>query len=197
LRIVAGGSSWRLPARAHSDQPTVFSKAHGRSAREGKARAFLNVPLYKAVYEKYRGGVLPPAAAFERDIAGLGVAEKQKDKARQVFERSATQAGFFDTGKNKLVMPAFAVKADQPPRAPEDEKLERNKNGGGGGGFGDLDPFIIGLLRTLPETGSEWDLAGRIKWLTTAANIFDLIYKGEGGVVVTAARADRSPRHDN
>ena len=66
-------------------------------AREGKARAFLKVPLYGAVYEKYRGGVLPPAAAFERDIVSLGVSEKQKDKARQVFERSAQQAGFLNT----------------------------------------------------------------------------------------------------
>jgi len=55
--------------------------------------------------------VLPPSAAFERDIVGLGVAEKQKDKARQVFERSASQAGFFEAGKSKLVMPAVAIKA--------------------------------------------------------------------------------------
>ena len=67
--------------------------------------------------------------------------------------------------------------------------------GPGGGDFGDLDPFIVGLLRTLPTAGDEWDLAGRIKWLTTAANIFDLIYKGEGGIVVSSARADRSPHH--
>lgn len=55
--------------------------------------------------------MLPPSAAFERDIVGLGVAEKQKDKARQVFERSASQAGFFEAGKSKLVMPAVAIKA--------------------------------------------------------------------------------------
>jgi len=98
-------------------------------AREGKARAFLNVPLYKAVYEKYRGGVLPPSAAFERDIVGLGVAEKQKDKARQVFERSATQAGFFEAGKSKLVMPEFAVKSDgfAPPDTRAEEKPDREK----------------------------------------------------------------------
>jgi hypothetical protein len=32
--------------------------------REARARAFLNVPLYKAIYDKYKGGVLPPAAAL-------------------------------------------------------------------------------------------------------------------------------------
>jgi hypothetical protein len=52
-----------------------------------------------------------------------------------------------------------------------------------------------GLLKTLPEPETEWKLADRAKWLSTAANIFDLIYKGDGGgISVTAARADRSPR---
>jgi len=36
--------------------------------------------------------------------------------------------------------------------------------------------------------------AARVKWLQTAANIFDLIYKGEGGITVNAAMANRSPR---
>jgi hypothetical protein len=62
--------------------------------REARARAFLSVPLYKAIYDKYKGGVLPPAAALERDVVGLGVAEKQTGRARQVFERSAEQTGF-------------------------------------------------------------------------------------------------------
>ena len=64
-----------------------------KRAREGRAKAFLTVPLYKAVYEKYKGGVLPPTAALERDIAALGVSEKQKERARQVLEKSADQAG--------------------------------------------------------------------------------------------------------
>jgi len=52
------------------------------------------------------------------------------------------------------------------------------------------------LLKTLPdpETEKNWPLAQRVKWLQTAANIFDLIYEGEGGIVVRAATADRSPR---
>jgi hypothetical protein len=54
-------------------------------ARQARARAFLTVPLFKAVYEKYRGTVLPPAAALECDMEGLGVAEKQKGRARQVL----------------------------------------------------------------------------------------------------------------
>ncbi len=167
--------------------------------REARAKAFMNVPLYARVYEQYKGGVIPPAAAFERDIVGMGVAEKQKGRARQVFEKSAEQAGFFEHGKNRLVMPGIAAR--------QDEVQENGKIGDDGNGSGKtpppppppprgptLHPFIQGLLDTLPEPQSEWAASDRAKWLQTAANIFDLIYKGEGGVEVRAATAHRSPR---
>lgn len=68
------------------------------------------------------------------------------------------------------------------------------------GDIDNLHPFVQGLLKTLPEPETEWPTAARVKWLQTAANIFDLIYKGDdGGISVSAARADRSPRpqHDD
>ena len=65
---------------------------------------------------------------------------------------------------------------------------------GGGGSDLNLHPFIQELLQTLPERGTEWKGPDRAKWLQTTANIFDLIYKGEGGVKVEAAMAARSPR---
>jgi hypothetical protein len=162
-------------------------------AVEGRARAFLAVPLYKAVFEKYKGGVLPPAAALERDFIALGVAEKQKERARKVLERSADQAGFFEHGKNRLVMPGIAP--GQPAR--EDQKAD---SGNGGNGSGQTPPtpprhpFIEGLLRTLPEPETDWPAVARVKWLQTAANIFDLIYKGDGGIKIEMAMAQRSPR---
>lgn len=76
------------------------------------------------------------------------------------------------------------------PKPPEPEK-----KGSGGGGF-DRDPLIIGLFQKLPEPEADWPASARLKWLQTAANVFDLLYKGEGGIVVSMARADRSPRHD-
>jgi hypothetical protein len=169
--------------------------------REARAKSFLMVPLYAAIFEKYKGGVLPPAAALERDIIGLGVAEKQTGRARQVFERSAEQVGFFEHGRNRLVMPGFASREESslpPPPPPPDEQNNRDRKGGGGGGdIGDHDPLILGLFQKLPVPDSDWPAKDRLKWLQTAANIFDLVYKGEGGIVVSAARADRSPRHDD
>jgi hypothetical protein len=159
---------------------------------------FQNRPLIKC--PDYKGGVLPPAAALERDIIGLGVAEKQTGRARQVFEKSAEQAGYFEHGKTRLVMPAVAAREDAPPPPPppdENANRDRRGNGNGDGGFGDHDPLILGLFRKLPEPDEDWPAKDRLKWLQTAANIFDLVYKGEGGITVSLARADRSPRnHD-
>lgn len=164
-----------------------------KQAREAKARAFLAVPLYKAVYEKYRGGVLPPAAALSCDMVALGVSEKQKDRARLVFERSAEQAGCFEQGKQRLVMPGVAYQPDAP-QENGSEKPEPENGGGGEPPSPKLHPFIQGLLQTLPKPETEWAVAARAKWLQTAANIFDLIYKGDGGIRIEAAPAQRSPR---
>jgi hypothetical protein len=168
--------------------------------REARARAFQNVPLYKAIFENYKGGVLPPAAALERDMIQIGVAEKQTSRARQVFEKSAEQAGYFEHGKTRLVMPAVAAREEVTPTPPVDEEKserEKKKNGSGGGDMGDHDPLILGLFRKLPAPDEDWPAKDRLKWLQTAANIFELVYKGEGGIIVSLARAERSPRtHD-
>jgi hypothetical protein len=149
--------------------------------RTARANAFLNVPLYKAMYDKYKGGVLPPSAALERDIVGLGVAEKQTGRARQVFERSAEQANFFEHGKNRLVMPAVATRENT------SEKLDdknRNKNGDGGNGGDDglteltLDPLLIALLKKIPMSG-DWPAHQRLRWFRTFAMNVSQIYDGE------------------
>jgi len=164
----------------HKLSPLGRAIVDPQQERAARANAFLNVPLYRAIYEKYKGGVLPPPAALERDIIGLGVAEKQTGRARQVFERSAEQANYFEHGKNRLVMPAVAVRESQP------EKLEeKGKNGGGGGGGIDdgltglgLDPLLIALLKKIPASG-EWPASQRLRWFRTFAMNVSQIYDGE------------------
>jgi hypothetical protein len=151
-------------------------------SREARVTAFLNVPLYRAVFDKYRGGVLPgQAAAMERELVGLGVSEKVKDRARQVFERSAEQAGFFAHGRNRLVMPGIAARqpdAPIPPDSAEEEAQQDLKKGGNGGGGENtgVDPIIAGLLKRLPKSGDKWPKAQRKLWLQLLEGSFDLIY---------------------
>jgi hypothetical protein len=136
------------------------------------------VPLFAAVHDKFKGGVVPPPAALEKDLVALGVASTLSDTARRVLERSAEQAGFYETGRDRLVMPGFV-----PPEPSPSEMLgEGNGSGGGtGGGTGsgggggqtvelDLDPLLIALLKKIPDTNKGWPGPNRVRWFQVAAN---------------------------
>ncbi|SRR5581483_6056490 len=171
--------------------------------QEAAARvdAFLNVPLYKAIYEKYKNYQLPGPQALEGEIVRLGVSQKQKDIARQVFARSARQAGFHWAGDDRLVRPNVTASAAPPetlhqeaadrPMAEREQAGTPRYGGGSGGGY---HPFIEGLLQTLPEPGTVWTVEGRASWLQAAAQNFTLIYKGEGRINVQAVDAPKSEK---
>lgn len=154
--------------------------------------AFLNVPLYREIYDKFRGHNLPPAKALEREMESLGVAQKQTDRARQAFERSAQFAGFFDNGKERLVRPRRAEAANKSTDATQvvsrpaerDESLQsrgedRLLAAGRLSLPPDIDPIIAGLINRLPKTGSNWPMAERQKWLQVLQSSFDLVYQAD------------------
>jgi hypothetical protein len=156
------------------------------------AEAFLNVPLYKRTYEEFKGRQLPPPSGLEQAFVRFGVSAKQANPARLAFEKSATIAGFFGAGTDRLIEPIIGGGAPPINKPPIND-------GGGNGGSGNgwnaaneaagpdvtgLHPFIQGLLGTLPEPETNWAVEGRAKWLQTAANIFDLIYKGTGDISI-------------
>jgi hypothetical protein len=155
--------------------------------RAAKVEAFLSVPLYRKVYDEFRNKLLPPRPlGLEQAFVGFGVSAKQKEKARQVFDRSARQAGFYASGQDRLVSPVVASLTprtdakpaeDKPMTKPaRDEKEERH-------------PFIEGLLQTLPPPGEPWTIAEQAKWLDAAARIFGLIYRTDGGELDVRPRA--------
>jgi hypothetical protein len=162
---------------------------------EARAAAFMHVPLYSAIYEKYKGQRLPPPKALEREMQGLGVSGKQTNKARQAFERSARQAGFFAKGEDRLVKPHFNGQAPEREARDDSSRKEEGGNSGGGGSAsgsgsggrgGDYHPFVEGLLQTMPEPGTLWAIEGRAAWLEAAANVFKLMYQGDGKIAVSA-----------
>jgi len=145
--------------------------------KAARAEAFLTIPLYKKIYEQFKGATLPPTSGLETAIVTLGVAPKQKDKARQVFQRSATQAGFFEVGgTSRLVMPSIKASTpaptltteEEPEEHEEKEKKPKEKP---------RHPLVEGLLKELPEPQSEWTTEDRKKWLEMASTIFNVIYK--------------------
>lgn len=147
--------------------------------RRGRLEAFMAIPLYKALFDRLKGQVMPPPPAIERLMENMGVAPKQKDKARQVFQRSAKQAGLFELSNDRLTIPP-SLNTPSSAIEPATPVAERLVNGDDGGSDtrSRLPPFIQGLIDKLPPPDAEWDLVARAKWLTTAANIFDLMYTG-------------------
>jgi hypothetical protein len=144
--------------------------------KAARAESFLTIPLYKAIYDQFKGGTLPPTSGLETAIANLGVSSKQKDKARQVFQRSATQAGFFAYGTTKLVMPSIkasstpSIAAEEEEEEPEPERKKKREEP-------ERHYLIEGLLKELPEPKTEWSTEDRKKWLEMASTIFNVIYK--------------------
>jgi hypothetical protein len=146
------------------------------SGRAAKVTAFLNVELFRVMYDQYKANALPPPPAIERQMEQLGVSPKQKERARQTFMKSAQYAGFIDASTGRFVKPGIAVRDEQPKENPEDHKKRDNGNDGDGGPPG-LHPFVQGLLKELPKAGTPWPEDQRKLWLDTAASIFKMIYK--------------------
>lgn len=146
-------------------------------ARAARAEAFMKVPLFAALYEKYKTGVTPPPGALEREIVSLGVSEKQKARARQVFETSAEQTGFREQGPNRLVMPAVVVLP--PPAGSSGNGGGGSGNGGGGAAGLNLDPLLIALLHKIPGQGDAWPKDRRLRWFKTFAMNVSQVYDGD------------------
>ncbi|MGB9236351.1 MAG: hypothetical protein WCC04_18240 [Terriglobales bacterium] len=145
--------------------------------KAAKADGFLKVPLYSKIYEQYKNATLPPPDALENEIVKMGVAPKQKGKARQAFQRSANSAGYFWSGPNRLVRHSIKSSAATAPAVePEPDTSEKKKKRENE----DTErrhPLIEGLLKELPEPQAEWTTEDRKKWLEMASTIFNVIYK--------------------
>ncbi|MBB6485376.1 hypothetical protein [Rhizobium lusitanum] len=159
--------------------------------QSAKVDAFLCVPLYQQIYDRFRGRNLPPAKALEREMETMGVPRKQTDRARQAFEKSAQYAGFSDSGKDRLVRPRMespysspGVEASLSPTPSVQEVEGRRRGVGNGGGYEppDIDPIIRGLIDRLPPSGTNWPKSKRKLWLQILENSFDLVYEGDDGI---------------
>jgi hypothetical protein len=177
-----GRSSFRLTAIGQR----LISPGGEPAAR---VEAFLAVPLYQAIFDKYRGHLLPPPKALEREMLALGVSSKQTDKARQAFERSARQGGFFAAGEDRLVRPR--LQAEGGTGAPETRPLDKGTpgadqrpmtfyGGGGGGEPPDRVELVRMLLRYLPGDGLDNEQLAR--WLRAAEVNLRMAYNTPGRI---------------
>jgi len=152
----------------------VADSAKGPAAR---VSAFLLPELYAKMYELHGGKALPPAAAIERQMGEFGVSPKQKERARQVFQKSAAYAGFIDASTGRFVKPGGRLPpSDSAQQNGDGETKTGGRDGSGGDGTLDLDPLLVELLRKIPTKGEEWGAAKRVRWFRTFAMNVSQIY---------------------
>jgi len=165
--------------------------ADPKTEAQARADAFLNVELYKKLFDKYRGYALPGAKGIEGEMKVQGVAPKQADKARQTFMRSAEQAGFFAHGEDRLVRPAGpGTKPIDAPKGKDGKPEGENRNGGGGdGGGGPDDPLIAAVIQKLPKAG-PWSADDRVNWLKLLAMAFQATYGQEDPIEIKKEAAN-------
>ncbi len=154
--------------------------------RKAKADAFLAIPLFKKVYEEYLGMTLPPPDALRRQMESFGVPSGQTDRARQVLLRSAETAGFFENGRDKLMMPGH-LGGESDGSAPTDSHVQQNRqkrseSGNGASGPSDddeIDPVITALLAHLPPRKTMWPKSEQDAWIELLRGSLRFIYYDE------------------
>ena len=149
---------------------------------EAKVRAFLSVPLYQKLYENFNGQMLPQETGLEAEMCKLGVTAKSVSRARQVFQKSATSAGFFASGRDRLVKPALSQGDQTTPEIDETDEQSAAKDGSQrelNRQAGHPDPLLGGLLSKLPHE-KPFTPSERAQWLELAKLALDMVY-GEDG----------------
>jgi hypothetical protein len=139
------------------------------------ADAFMHVPLYRLVYDQFAGNNLPPDQGVEATMRRIGVPEKQTPKARQVMYRSAELAGFFSTGRHRLVRPA----ASSLPTDPVVTSASKGRHVSGAETPMAEHPLIKGLIAKLPAEGERFTPKQRQRWLDAAKVNLELIYAAD------------------
>jgi len=147
------------------------------TAAAARVAAFLSVPLYRAIFDKYKGAQLPAPVGLEREMVELGVAQKQRERARQIFSKSAREAGFLAQGPHRLVLPAVNVSASPAPVSNPEPQNDFGRFGGGG--QPPRHPAIAGLISLLPEPGTVWPAKQRQEWLSAWTAVLPLLYEDE------------------
>lgn len=179
LRLSAARMFGLIDMRRQQVTLTPLGQAIIDPAQETASRveAFLQVPLYKAIYEEFNSTQLPGDPGLEASIRRHGVTPNQVSRARQVFARSADHAGFFKTaGRHRLVAPSVSSMEDEP-RGEQQRPEQRDLPPGGGEGDPLSDPILSSLLqRMLPPVNQEFTARDRRRLFTALAVNLDVVY---------------------
>lgn len=155
--------------------PLANKIVHPHQETAARAEAFLAVPLYRKIYEKYKGKMLPGDTGLESEMGELGVASKQRPRARQGFQRSAETAGLFAQGKDRLVLPGGVSLDSTTPNGGASRKMEQPNVTPIMPG--ELNPLLVSLIEELPASGEWPSREEKDFWTRLFLKVVDKLYK--------------------
>jgi hypothetical protein len=97
--------------------------------------------------------------------------------------RSADQAGFLSTGRDRLVLPSVFSGSNSNNNSDYREEPVASRGSTTPelyAATAEFHPLISGLVQTIPSVSKPWPREKREQWLATAKNVFDLLF-GEAG----------------
>jgi hypothetical protein len=163
----------------------ILAPVMPEDAVKAKVEAFMSIPLFASVHDKFKGQTLPPEMGMKNLLQNTyKIVPERVTQALRVLMNSAEQAGFFSISqdRSRMIPPAFAAKAAERQEQPNAEpKVERQTAYGGGGGDGTrgVHEALSGLLRYLPPPGTPWSTQKRETFLKAFTAAIDLIYPEE------------------
>lgn len=141
-----------------------------QTAPQARVDAFKQVPLFNALFQEHQGKVLPGPKGIEAEMLRLGVSQKQVGRARQLFQRSAQHAGFFNHSPERLVEPLTTGlgRGENTGAADKREKITHVSQS-------NLSPEVADLLATLLTNGADWPPEKVVEFVSTARKLNELL----------------------
>ena len=184
--IASQGDQFVITERARS----IISPVMGEDAAAAKVDAFLSVPLFAAVYEKFKGVPLHPEVGLKNLFENtFKVVPDRVAPSLRIFYESAQTAGFFEASgdRTRLVKTSFKNgkgKTDTPPPIDDVPPLDEKKTGGGGGSGGTgggedlsgIHPALLGLLKNLPAVGQTLGPKRRAALIAAFTSTINFVY---------------------
>jgi hypothetical protein len=151
----------------------------------GRRDAFLSVPLFQKVYDKFKGGSLPQEIGLQNLFKSeYKIGEERLKPALRVMLHSAEQAGFFSVAGNKsrMIAPTGVVHTGAgkleagASKADSEINLERQRASVPVEGPTGVHPALTAMLRELPRPGTEWPPSKKDRFITAFRSILDVVY---------------------
>lgn len=153
-------------------------------AQNSKVEAFLSVVLFSKIYEKFRGGQIPPESGLKNLFQNeYKIPADRASPTVRVFMSSSEQAGVLTQDRLRLIRPPSSnnstppkEEAQKPDINSQQERPKATLGGGGNDPPGGVHSAIIGLLRELPLPGTPWPPLKKKRFLEAFKATVDFIY---------------------